>query len=151
MVRVISPLQCPNQQEVSPEFPSQEISCEEALGAQTKRMLRPKRQRWLRQRGPTGWVGASRGGRGRSEDQTAQEGMEGNKDVLLLPLALSLSENGLLTGTGGLSPLASRFTLGQTELGGKSSIRTVGVLLANLHPQPLYFPICATRSTGMMK
>lgn len=36
MVHFISPLQCPNQQEVSPEFPSQEISCEEALTAQTK-------------------------------------------------------------------------------------------------------------------
>lgn len=39
MVHVISPLQCPNQQEVSPEFPSQEISCEEVLNCTNKEFL----------------------------------------------------------------------------------------------------------------
>lgn len=43
MVHAISPLQCPNQQEVSPEFPSQEISCAEALTAQTKSSPGPHR------------------------------------------------------------------------------------------------------------
>lgn len=42
MVHVISPLQCPNQQEVSPEFPSQEISCEEALNCTNKEFLSPR-------------------------------------------------------------------------------------------------------------
>lgn len=104
MVHAISPLQCPNQQEVSPEFPSQEISCAEALTAQTKSSPGPHRScRGGRGSGQTG-VGVNRvegGGRLRG-GRMGQCG--GEQKVVLLPLALDLLENCLLIGTCWLLP-----------------------------------------------
>lgn len=54
-------------------------------------------------------VGVNRGGRRQgAEGWTAWEEMEGNKEVISLPLALDLSENCLLTGTCWCSPLGQQ-------------------------------------------
>ena len=131
MVCVIRLLQCPHQQEVSAEFPSLEISCEEALTAQTKSSSAPlptphqNLQTRLRQSGQTG-VGVNRS---EGQGQTAWEEMNGNKEALLLPLAWSLSEHCLLTGACSLSPL------GLTTLNlERKDLRRVKGLLVNLHP-----------------
>lgn len=62
----------------------------------------------------------NRGGRWQGvEGWMAWKEMEGNKEVISLPLALDLPENCLLTGTCWCSPFGSSFTPGQTELGEK--------------------------------
>lgn len=135
---VISPLQRPHQQELSPEFPSQEISCEEALTAQTKSSSAPPSQHPRNCRGgPAGGDGCGQGWRAAgAEGQRAWEDMEGNKEVLLLPLALTLPENYLLTGTCWPSPPGNNFAPSQTELGERKPRELAG-LLVDLHPEPL--------------
>lgn len=80
------------------------------LTAQTKSSSIPppplpsKLHRQLRQCGQKG-VSVNRGGRCQGvEGWAAGEEIEGNKEVILLPLALDLSENCLLTVTGWSSP-----------------------------------------------
>lgn len=142
------PLQWPNQQEASPEFPSQEISCEEALTAQTKSpsALHGHCPRGPRQHGQKTvmWVGV--GGDGAEEAQPRKK----RRGTRVISLSLGLGFVGAsLTHRHELDftswPAASPWA--RMNLEGRSNMRAGAASRPSPLPSLSLPPTCIPRGT----